>query len=109
MKKKVTNYLIYLEELKCKKISKDILDNILIHIGFFQHERLVHLIVTFFTGICMVLVFLSSLFIENIALVILFILLLLLFIPYILHYYFLENSVQRMYDLYEDLRQKKDM
>lgn len=70
------------------------------YIIFFQHERLVHLIVTFFVGIAMVLFFIGFLITENILVFVLFVLLLCLFIPYIFHYYYLENNVQKLYDYY---------
>lgn len=70
------------------------------YIIFFQHERLVHLIVTFFVGIAMVLFFIGFLITENILVFVLFALLLCLFIPYIFHYYYLENNVQKLYDYY---------
>jgi len=70
------------------------------YILFFQHERLVHLIVTFFVGIAMVLFFVGFLITQNILVFLIFILLLCLFIPYIFHYYYLENNVQKLYDYY---------
>jgi len=70
------------------------------YIIFFQHERLVHLIVTFFVGIAMVLFFIGFIITENVYVFILFSILLCLFIPYIFHYYYLENNVQKLYDYY---------
>ena len=85
MKKTIEEYL---EEIKKNKPSKE---DLLTHISFFQHERLIHLLVTIFTGIITVLLFL---------------LMVCLFIPYIFHYYFLENKVQELYTIYD--KQKKD-
>ena len=45
--------------------------------------------------------------IDNILLVVLFVLLLALFIPYIFHYYNLENGVQKLYDIYHDAYEKQ--
>ena len=70
------------------------------YIIFFQHERLVHLIVTFFVGIAMVGFFIGFILAQNILLFVIFALLTCLFIPYIFHYYYLENNVQRLYDYY---------
>ena len=100
MKKMIEEYL---DEVKNNKHSKE---DLLTHISFFQHERLIHLLVTIFTGIIAILLFLTTLFIENILIVILFLLMLCLFIPYIFHYYFLENKVQELYKIY--YQQKKD-
>lgn len=102
MKKIIENYL---DELKTNKPSKE---DLLTHISFFQHERLIHLLVTIFTGIIAILLFISTQFTENILIVILFLLILCLFIPYIFHYYFLENKVQELYKIYDNLNTKKD-
>ena len=97
MKKQINNYL---DEITKNKPSKE---DLLTHISFFQHERLIHLLVTIFTGIIMILLFISSLFIDNILLIILLLLIITLFIPYIFHYYFLENKVQELYKIYDKL------
>ncbi len=95
MREALTNYLKELE--KSDHIDeKELLKNIEI----FQHERLVHLIVTVFVGICTVLFFAMGLFAENILLIILAFITLILFAFYIFHYYFLENSVQKLYTYY---------
>lgn len=97
----------YIKEQESKKdFSKEDLDDLLTWISFFQHERLVHLIVTFFTGISAILFLIAALTLENIGLALLFLILLLLFIPYIFHYYTLENGVQKLYDIYYDKKKK---
>lgn len=101
MKKALNNYITSVEEkLKNNKQNNQLADDILIRISFFQHERLVHLIVTFFTGIATIMFLLGALHFENIPLLLLFLITLCLFIPYIFHYYFLENGVQKLYDLF---------
>ena len=98
----------YINEQESKKnISKDELTDLLTWISFFQHERLVHLIVTFFTGISAILFLLGALYFETITLFLLFIVTIILFIPYILHYYYLENGVQKLYDIYYDKKKKQ--
>jgi hypothetical protein len=72
----------------------------------FQHERLIHLIVTMTIGLSLVI---FSGFILAFQLVILLVplaLLFLLFIPYIFHYYQLENGVQKLYKLTELIEEK---
>ena len=101
MKKMINEYL---DEVKTNKPSKE---DLLTHISFFQHERLIHLLVTIFTGIIMILLFISNLFIENILLIVLLLLMICLFIPYIFHYYFLENKVQELYTIYDNLNKKR--
>lgn len=97
MKKELEEYIKYVENNKKKK---DLKEEVLIKIKFFEHERLVHLIVTFFTGIAAILFFLGFLIIESIPLFILFLITLALFIPYIIHYFYLENGTQKLQRLY---------
>ena len=97
MKKQIEEYIKEIENNK--KIKKE---DILNHKSFYQHERLVHLIVTVFVGICAILFFLAMIYFEKLALILIFGILLVLFIPYIFHYYFLENSIQKLYLLYEE-------
>lgn len=69
-------------------------------IELYQHERLIHLLVT----LAFAIFFLVSLFmfmsIGGVGLLVLTILFLVLLVPYIKHYYFLENTVQEMYKIY---------
>lgn len=78
-----------------------ILQEHLTQIGFFQHERLVHLIVTVTFAILTMLSLVAALMICNPALYALTLLFLVLLIPYIMHYYTLENEVQKMYVQYD--------
>lgn len=76
---------------------------LLIQIGFFQHERLIHLIVTVLFALMTILVFILG--VTNFALwtgVLLFLLLALL-IPYIRHYWLLENGTQKLYQYYDKM------
>ncbi len=72
-------------------------------IQFWQHERFVHLIVTFLFAIVTVAVLLTIVFKATIALFVLFIMLLVLLVPYIKHYFVLENGVQTLYVIYEEV------
>ena len=101
MKIKLNEYVKDLEnKLKEDKVDKNLPEEVYSWIQFFQHERLVHLIVTFFVGLAMVLFFIGFLITQNLLVFVLFLLLLCLFIPYIFHYYYLENNVQKLYDYY---------
>jgi Ca2+/Na+ antiporter len=64
-----------------------------------QHERIIHLIVTVFVGMCLMIVFLAAIITTNIYLGILSLILLLLFTAYIFHYRHLENMTQSWYIL----------
>lgn len=80
----------------------------LIKISFFQHERLVHLIVMAFFVISTLLVFIYMLINPILLMILLTILFFSLTIAYIKHYYFLENSVQEMYRQYDRMMEKVD-
>ena len=78
---------------------------LLIQIGFFQHERLIHLIVTVLFALMTILVFLLA--VTNFApwTGILLLLLLTLLIPYIKHYWLLENGTQKLYQYYDKMEE----
>ncbi len=73
----------------------------LIQVSFFQHERLVHLIVTVAVAVLTMMsvgIFILTMYLPVLALFLLFMILLM---PYIMHYYLLENEVQKMYAQYD--------
>ncbi len=74
---------------------------------FLQHERLIHLIVTLAIGLFLLVTLLFATAFNILTLLPLAGLFLVLFIPYIIHYYHLENGVQRLYKLYEEIERKK--
>ena len=78
---------------------------LLIQIGFFQHERLIHLIVTVLFALMTVLVFILA--VTNFApwTGVLLLLLLILLVPYIKHYWLLENGTQKLYEYYDKLEE----
>lgn len=78
----------------------------LIQIGFFQHERLIHLIVTVLFAVMAVATILTLVITGYLPLAGLFFLLLVLLVPYIKHYYLLENEVQKMYVQYDKMLEK---
>ncbi len=82
---------------------RQIAGELLVQIGFFQHERLVHLIVTVTFAILTVLSLLGCVLEPQPAMFALTVLLLVLLIPYIRHYYILENGVQKLYTYYDCL------
>ena len=107
MKYNLKEYLKYIRNLETnKKIDKEEISDLLTNIKFFQHERLIHLIVTVFVGISTILFFGIALENELISFIILALITLVLFVFYILHYYFLENSVQELYKHYWNLKDK---
>lgn len=92
-----------------KQNKEEILREMLIQIGFFQHERLIHLIVTVLFAFLTIFTAACSCFSNNLYYGILYCLLcvlcLALLVPYIHHYYVLENGVQKLYEIYDSIRE----
>lgn len=77
-------------------------------IAFMQHERIVHFLVTMMFAIIMVIFIGVQLLTENMPLLILIAMILILLSAYIKHYYFLENTVQEMYKVYDEILLKRE-
>lgn len=111
MGKRMKYYLDYYKALCDKNLSKEEAkkeqENLLVQIQFFQHERLIHLIVTVLFALLFVITLLTNLFVNQLLLVALELLFLVLLIPYIHHYYILENGVQKLYQCYDSLKEKE--
>lgn len=107
MKERIVNYLNYIDDLLSKNDNNADYDKIikehLIQIGFFMHERLIHLIVTVIFAVCTLISAFAFLYFNTIGLLLLTLLLLVLLVPYIAHYYRLENGVQKMYRQYDEM------
>jgi len=72
-------------------------------IEIIQHERLIHLLVTLFFGLFFLISVLFAVVFEKAALLPLAGVFLVLLVPYIFHYYRLENGVQKWYKIYNDM------
>ena len=82
-----------------------ILHEHLTQVSFFQHERLIHLIVTVTFALLTMMglaVYCIAEYMPILAMIGLFMILL---VPYIGHYYTLENEVQKMYKQYDMMLQ----
>lgn len=83
--------------------DKDRIEEVLrefeIKISYFQHERLIHLIVTVLFAVLEIMAISVCLISPQLAAVVFSVMFLILLVPYVMHYYFLENSVQEMYRL----------
>ena len=105
MLKKLADYETYLRGLVAegRPLSADRLQSVATRIAFFQHERLAHeLVMILFALLSVGGVFFFVAFPE-IPIFCLDVLFFALLIPYIKHYYGLENGVQRLQDLYAEL------
>ena len=105
MKKRIISYLDTVNRLL--EHPEDVedweyeIDKHLKQIGFFMHERLIHLIVTALFAVLTFMVLIQLLNSFSVTVAVLFAALMVLLVPYILHYYLLENSVQKMYEQYD--------
>ncbi|MCR4643606.1 MAG: hypothetical protein K5697_16455 [Lachnospiraceae bacterium] len=97
------------DEAPTRRDYEKLADIHLSQIAFFSHERLIHLIVTVLFAIltfavfllCFVLLQTTETF--SVPLFVLMLVLLVLLVPYVWHYYILENSVQKMYRQYDEI------
>lgn len=110
MKKYILEYVATVKEFinnEMKDASYERTSGVLrefeVKIGYFQHERFIHLIVT----VLFALLEMGSLYVCLIApslpILIFCGMFLILLVPYVMHYYFLENSVQEMYKLRDQI------
>ncbi len=110
MEQRILRYRRYIDELLEQENAdwRQTAAEHLVQIGFFQHERLIHLIVTVtFALLEMMAIFMTMMSFAlgelNVAMIGLVVLLLVLLIPYIRHYYILENETQKMYAQYDEM------
>lgn len=109
MKERILNYMAYIDQLLADDAGKNeedyekIMEEHKLQLTFFMHERLVHLLVTLTFALLAFATFFALVFAFQSGLVVLFIALLVLLVPYIMHYYLLENGVQKMYRQYDEM------
>lgn len=108
MIKYLNDYIKSIDEIinNKTKITNGLINNHLQKIKFFQHERLIHLLVTLFYC-CFMLIFMG-LGIIFIGFFIIGLILLIFVICYIIHYFHLENKVQYLYKQYDRLIEIKN-
>ncbi len=111
MKPYIKRFEVYLTEQLQTPVPEKIpalRQEVLTQIGFMQHERLIHFLVTMLFAILFLIALGILLFKPSLGMILLTLLLLGLLIPYIAHYYFLENTVQKFYVLYNSLAAMED-
>lgn len=110
MAKRIKAYRKLIDELLTKEMAVEEWEKLrtehLIQVGFFQHERLIHLLVTLAFAVIAMMTFLVCITDFLPVLLVLLIALLSLLIPYVRHYYLLENEVQAMYEQYDEIVRK---
>lgn len=112
MKKRLVNHIAMIDNYLMGEFRpsshRELLTYHLQQISFMQHERLIHLIVT----VLFALMTFGSMFVmlitQEASLLFLILALLVLLVPYVFHYYTLENGVQKMYRQYDALLKMKE-
>ncbi len=101
MRKYIEEYKSKVESLLESGYTSQDIEELKLKIAYFQHERLIHLLVTlafaFFAIIFLCLGMLSYIFLIPFIFFIIFL------ICYIIHYFFLENNVQYFYKIYDKM------
>ena len=69
-----------------------------------QHERLIHLLVTIFVGLIMSVASFITLLTKDVVFLIFVVPLFFLFIAYLFHYRFLENTTQSWYEIEDKIK-----
>lgn len=106
MKNYIRAYISYIDRLLAENSTEDmeaVKKEHLNQIAFMQHERLMHLIVTVLFSLLLFITIGILTYTNNITYCFLTVLLLALLVPYIFHYYFLENGIQKMYRQYNEM------
>ena len=107
----LTNYMKYVQDRLEKCSDSAELDEIMAEhmdkIAFMQHERIVHFLVTMMFALILAIFIAVLVFTSNIPVLLLVTMILVLLLFYIKHYYFLENTVQKMYRVYDGILEKQ--
>lgn len=108
MEKRILNYRKLIDSMLEKNEGnwQELLKEHLIQIGFFQHERLIHLIVTVTFALMEIIAIVATVVSGYMWLFALDFVLMILLVPYIRHYYILENEVQKMYAQYDKILER---
>ena len=111
MKERILNYRNRIDNLISINSNETDWDKVikehLIQIGFFQHERLIHWLVTMLFALLTFMAVGVYLITGAVYVLALIGILLVLLIPYIMHYYLLENETQKMYVQYDRMLELK--
>lgn len=107
----LTNYMKYIQERLEACCDREGIEDILAEhkdkIAFMQHERIVHFLVTMMFALILAIFMGIVILTETPAMVLLVTIILVLIGFYIKHYYFLENTVQKMYRVYDEILSKR--
>lgn len=107
MKEYLDNYINYVDDIlkNNKRVNyRRLKEEHMVKIQFFQHERLIHLLVTLFYALFAIsFIFLTM---QFIIFMIVCIGVLIFLICYVIHYFRLENGVQYLYKQYDEIEKR---
>lgn len=105
MKRRLKNTLGFFDLQTRKNLSQEerrsIKEDLLTQIAFLQHERLCHLLVTLAFALFTLLTACCAFLFYELGVYLLMGVFIVLLLPYIWHYYVLENGVQKLYTYYD--------
>lgn len=108
MKERITTYMAYMDHLLEENDSGLSYEELSAQhekqLAYFMHERLIHLLVTLTFALLAFATFFMLCINFSFTMCLLLLALMVLLVPYIMHYYLLENSVQYMYRQYDALQ-----
>ena len=100
------DYICEIENKLKKDINKNDIVELLNKINFFSHERLIHLIITLFFALISIIFTVTCLYFQNYLFYFIVVILYIMLMFYIIHYYRLENGVAYLYKLYDKMNKK---
>ena len=108
MKVKLNDYIKEVEKkVRKNEVDKKLVDDTKEYINYLRNERIVKVIVIMFIGAIILSFLVCGLCFENLFMYLIFGIVFVLFLPYIICFYFLENRYQKLCDLYFKMRNKK--
>jgi len=110
MKKQIQDYIRVIKKILSENVTdtdwEEVAKGHLIKIEFYQHERFIHLIVMVLFALMEIISVSTILITNSLWALALALMIMVLLIPYVGHYYFLENSVQELYLIYDKILEK---
>lgn len=107
MKIKLNDYIKDLEKkIRKNEVNEKLASEVKDYLDFYQQERIIRLLIILFAGAAVVSFLVCALCFENLLLFVIFGIVFVLFLPYIISFYLLENKFQKLSNLYFKLKRK---
>lgn len=107
MKVKLQDYISDLEKkVRKNEVNEKLAQEVKDYVDYYQHERLIKLLIILFVGAAVISFLVCALCFENLLMFVIFGIVFLLFLPYIINFYLLENRFQKLSNLYFKLKRK---